>query len=85
MVGYEAVDAKHLEVTISITNNGSEAAPGQCTVEAHNRFGDFGFDIFSTEEDIAPGESATGSGFITIQNEGAESVDEVEVKDCGQA
>jgi ribosomal protein L37AE/L43A len=85
VVSYEPVDVANLMVTFRLTNKGTEAAKGECTIEAHDASRIVGFDIFSSRQEIAPGDSIIARGAIRIEDEGAFRVRRVEARDCGEA
>jgi len=81
VVDYQAVDAGHLQVVVELTNQGSDTATANCTVEATTPYGDMGFDYLAGES-VGPGETKTGTVGLIIQNNAAALVNQVEVKDC---
>lgn len=70
--GNEPTNPASTTVTWTVTNTGTETTTADCTVRAYDTPGGpySGFDIFTTDP-IAPGETKTIRGRVTIVDEGA--------------
>lgn len=83
VLGYEPRNPAALAIELEVTNTGSATDRWECTVRAQDDSLTYkGFDIFSTDTPLAPGNSYTGVGTITITNEGAAYVTKAWVDEC---
>ena len=81
VIEFQPVNPAALQVFVRTTNEGGESAQPSCDVRASDPSRTYsGFDFFELDE-LAPGDTQTWNGTITIENEGAAFVTEVKV-DC---
>lgn len=78
---FTAIDEANLAVFVELKNTGDEPAEAECTIAANDSSGQVGFDIFSWDGDVDPGETFTGRANVRIEDEGAFRVVGVDI-DC---
>lgn len=79
-LNYSVVNPATLNVVMEVRNTGDGPGSASCTVDASDASGAYsGFDIFEIGE-IKPGKVSRGNGNLTIENEGAVFVTEVNIE-----
>ncbi|HEX2049018.1 MAG TPA: hypothetical protein VHJ34_00115 [Actinomycetota bacterium] len=83
---FRPLDRATIEIDLSMSNEGSQAARGECTLVAKDA-GDLtvGWDIVSSVKAIRAGTTERFRTALRIEDEGAFRVREVEVRDCDEA
>lgn len=82
VVGYQPANPASIAFTARVENTGDESAAPSCTVSFDDGSGAYhGFDVFSLEDELAPGEDTIFRGTVVIEDQGAGYVDRAEI-DC---
>ncbi len=80
---YSVENSSSLAVFILVTNEGDVASNWECLVGAHDPSRTYnGFELLSSFDPLAAGETMRYNGSVSISNEGATFVDEVTIADC---
>ena len=80
---FEPLDEANLRVFLRLTNSGTEAAKGECSITAHDASSSIvGFDVYASRDEIKPRGSLILRGTIRIEDEGAFRVRRVRATDC---
>lgn len=82
-IAFTPLNEVDLAVSFRLINSGEESGKAECSVFAFEYGRIVGSEILSTRRKIRAGGALTGRGILIIEDEGAQRVTRVALRDCG--